>query len=113
MLAYYLVNDLDLIGDLDSGPSQLLLAVPQRTHQKQKAEHLLRITMYMWPVKYLFCQRLSRVIAEEKLILPGVVPYHYAECQRDLIYNCCYYSYKGVIKDLIFDHLKPVIFSLN
>lgn len=47
MLAYYLVNDLDLIGDLDSGPSQLLLAVPQRTHQKQKAEHLLRITMYM------------------------------------------------------------------
>lgn len=40
MLAY-LVNDLDLIGDLDSGPSQLLLAVPLRSHQKQKAEHFI------------------------------------------------------------------------
>lgn len=41
ILAYYLVNDLDLDVDLDSGPSQLLLAAPQRTHQMRKAEHVI------------------------------------------------------------------------
>lgn len=39
--AYYLVNDLDLDVDLDSGPSQLLLAAPQRTHQMWKAEDFI------------------------------------------------------------------------
>lgn len=38
---YYLVNDLDLDVDLDSGPSQLLLAAPQRTHQMWKAENFI------------------------------------------------------------------------
>lgn len=81
MLADYLVNDLDLIGDLDLGLSQLLLAVPLRAHQKQKAEHC--IMDYHVHVTSEVSSSVSSF--PETVLLSSLLtfPCHYAECQRD------------------------------